>query len=137
MPKEPVGGLREHFLKLEDQRIDRKKLYSLQDIIVIAVCGVICGAENWVDIENFRNARNEWFKKFMELPNGIPSHDTFGRVFGLLQAEAFEACFYDWVQAVNQITKGQVIAIDGKELRHSYDSLLGKKAIYLVSAWAS
>lgn len=137
MPEESVGGLREHFSKLEDPRIDRKKLYSLQDIIVIAVCAVICGAENWVDIENFGNARIEWFKKFMELPNGIPSHDTFGRVFGLLQAEAFEACFYDWVQAVNQITKGQVIAIDGKELRHSFDSLLGKKAIYLVSAWAS
>ena len=67
----------------------------------------------------------------------MPSHDTFGRVFGLLKAEAFEACFFDWVQAVNQVTRGQVIAIDGKEVRHSFDTFVGKKAIHLVSAWAS
>jgi hypothetical protein len=65
------------------------------DIIVLAICAVICGAETWVDIENFGRARIEWFKKFLELPNGIPSHDTFGRVFGLLKATAFEACFFD------------------------------------------
>jgi predicted transposase YbfD/YdcC len=137
MAEEPMGSIRVHFSKLEDPRLDRKKLHQLLDIIVIAICGVICGAETWVDIENYGNARIDWFRKFLELPNGIPSHDTFGRVFGLLKAEAFEACFFEWVQAVNQVTSGQVIAIDGKELRHSFDTYLGKKAIHLVSAWAS
>jgi predicted transposase YbfD/YdcC len=137
MAEEPFGSIRVHFSKLEDPRLDRQKLHQLMDIIIIAICAVICGAESWVDIENFGKARIEWFKKFLELPNGIPSHDTFGRVFSLLSAPAFEACFQDWVQAVNQVISGQVIAIDGKELRHSFDSYLGKKAIHLVSAWAS
>jgi len=137
MAGEPLGSIRVHFSKLEDPRLDRQKLHQLMDIIVIAICAVICGAENWVDIANFGKARQEWFKKLLELPNGIPSHDTFGRVFSLLNANAFEACFFDWVQAVNQITSGQVIAIDGKELRHSYDTVLGQKAIHLVSAWAN
>jgi len=137
MAEEPLGSIRIHFSKLEDPRLDRQKLHQLMDIIVIAICAVICGAENWVDIANFGKARNEWFKKFLELPNGIPSHDTFGRVFSLLNANAFEACFFDWVQAVNQVTSGHVIAIDGKELRHSYDTVLGQKAIHLVSAWAN
>ena len=121
MAEEPLGSIRTHFSKLEDPRIERMKLHQLMDIIVIAICGVICGAETWVDIAYFGNARIDWFKKFLELPNGIPSHDTFGRVFRLLNAAAFEACFFDWVQAVNQVLKGQVIAIDGKELRHSFD----------------
>lgn len=137
MAEEPLGSIRVHFSKLEDPRLDRQKLHQLIDIIVIAICGVICGGETWVDIENYGKARIEWFKKFLELPNGIPSHDTFGRVFSLLNATAFEACFFDWVQAVNQVTGGQVIAIDGKELRHSFDKFLGKKAIHLVSAWAN
>lgn len=137
MGEEPLGSIREHFSKLEDPRIDRQKRHQLLDIIVIAICAVICGAETWVDIENFGKARIEWFKKFLDLPNGIPSHDTFGRVFSLLNAAAFEACFFDWVSAVNQIIRGQLIAIDGKELRHSMDTFLGKKAIHLVSAWAS
>ena len=137
MAEEPTGSIWIHFSKLEDPRIDRQKLHPLMDIIVIAICAVICGAETWVDMENFGKARIAWFKKFLELPNGVPSHDTFGRVFGLLKASAFEECFFDWVQAVNQVTKGQVIAIDGKELRHSYDTFMGKKAIHLVSAWAS
>ncbi len=137
MAEKPLGSIRVHFSKLEDPRIDRQKLHQLEAIIVIAICAVICGAETWVDVENFGKARMAWFQKFLELPNGIPSHDTFGRVFGLLNAAAFEACFFEWVSAVNQVTKGQVIAIDGKELRHSFDSFLGKKAIHLVSAWAN
>lgn len=137
MAEEPLGSIRIHFSKLEDPRLDRQKLHQLMDIIVIAICAVICGAETWVDIANFGKARETWFKKFLELPNGIPSHDTFGRVFSRLKAAAFEACFFDWVQAVNQVTSGQVIAIDGKELRHSYDTVLGQKAIHLVSAWAN
>lgn len=137
MAEEPLGSIRIHFSKLEDPRLDRQKLHQLLDIIAIAICAVICGAETWVDIANFGKAREAWFKKFLELPNGIPSHDTFGRVFSLLNAAAFEACFFEWVQAVNQVTGGQVIAIDGKELRHSFDTVLGQKAIHLVSAWAN
>lgn len=137
MAEEPLGSIRIHFSKLEDPRIDRQKLHQLLDIIVIAICGVICGAETWVEIANFGEARKEWFKKFLDLANGIPSHDTFGRVFRLLNAEAFEGCFFDWVKAVNQMTGGQVIAIDGKELRRSMDGQLGTKAIHLVSAWAN
>jgi predicted transposase YbfD/YdcC len=137
MAEEPIGSIWIHFSKLEDPRLERQKLHQLMDIIVIAVCAVICGAETWVDIANFGKARVEWFKKFLDLPNGIPSHDTFGRVFSRLNAAAFEGCFFDWVSAVNQVTSGQVIAIDGKELRHSYDSYLGTKAIHLVSAWAN
>ena len=137
MAEEPLGSIRMHFSTLEDPRLDRKKLHQLMDIIVIAICAVICGAETWVDIANFGQAREKWFRKFLELPNGIPSHDTFGRVFSRLHASAFEACFFDWVSAVNQLTSGQVIAIDGKELRRSVDSVLGQKAIHLVSAWAN
>ena len=137
MAEGPLGSIRIHFSQLEDPRLDCQKLHQLMDIIVIAICAVICGAETWVDIANFGQARKEWFKKYLELPNGIPSHDTFGRVFSRLNAAAFEACFFDWVSAVSQITGGQVIAIDGKELRCSVDSVLGQKAVHLVSAWAS
>jgi predicted transposase YbfD/YdcC len=137
MGEAPAASIRENFSKLKDPRIERMKLHQLMDIIIIAICAVICGAENWVDIENFGKARLEWFRKFLELSNGIASHDTFGRVFGLLDAPSFENCFFDWVQAVNQVMSGQVIAIDGKELRHSFDNFLGKKAIHMVSAWAN
>lgn len=137
MAEQPLGSIGEHFSNLEDPRIERKKLHSLLNIIVIAICGVICGAENWVDIEMYGNKKIEWLKRYLELPNGIPSHDTFGRVFRLLKAEAFQTCFLGWVKAIQDITQGQVIAIDGKELRHSMDQTLGKRAIHMVSAWAS
>lgn len=137
MTEEPLGNIRKHFGKLKDPRIERCKEHKLLDIIVLAVCGVLCGAEGWTDIEMFGKAKIEWFGKFLELPHGIPSHDTFGRVFGLLDAEAFQGCFLAWVKAVQGVTKGQVIALDGKELRRSLDGHLGKKAIHMVSAWAS
>lgn len=137
MADEPLGSLTEHFGSLEDPRIERNKLHPLLNIIVIAICGVICGAENWVDIENFGNKKLAWLTQYLDLNNGIPSHDTFGRVFRRLKAEAFQACFVAWVKAVNEISQGQVIAIDGKELRRSMDQTLGKRAIHMVSAWAS
>jgi predicted transposase YbfD/YdcC len=137
MAENPIGSIEEHFSQVEDPRIERNKLHKLLDIIVIAICAVICGADNWVDIELFGNKKQAWLRQFLELPNGIPAHDTFGRVFGLLNAEQFQACFMEWVQAVNQVTGGQVIAVDGKELRGSLDGYLGKDAIYLVNAWAS
>jgi predicted transposase YbfD/YdcC len=131
------GSIGEHFNQLEDPRMDRTKHHRLLDIIAIAICGVICGADNWVDLELFGRSKEEWLKRFLSLPNGIPSHDTFGRVFAGLDPEQFAQCFTSWVKAVSQLTQGQVIAIDGKTLRRSHDRANGKSAIHLVSAWAS
>lgn len=132
-----IASIEHHFADLDDPRIDRTRLHKLSDIVVIAICAVICGADSWVDVETFGNAKYEWFKQFLELPNGIPSHDTFGRVFGALDPEQFQGCFLNWMNAVGEITKGQVIALDGKTLRRSHDKKLGKKAIVMVSAWAT
>lgn len=137
MPKKPLGAIEEHFSKVEDPRIDRTKEHKLLDIIAIAICAVICGAEGWTDIENFGNSKLPWLKTFLELPNGIPSHDTFGRVFARIDAQQFQVAFYEWVWAVNDIVQGQIINIDGKQLRGSKDKVLGKRAIYMVSAWAT
>jgi predicted transposase YbfD/YdcC len=120
----------------EDPRIDRSKLHQLEDIILIAMVAVICGAEGWVDIEAFGKAKEEWLKTFLALPNGIPSHDTFGRVFARIDAQQFEQCFLSWVQSLNEQISG-VVAIDGKTVRRSHDRAKGKQALHLVSAWAS
>lgn len=125
-----------YFAELEDPRIDRTKHHQLLDIIVIAICGVICGADSWVDIEMFGKSKLKWFRKFLELPHGIPSHDTFGRVFAQLKSQEFQECFSQWTKAVHEATEGEVIAIDGKTLRRSYDRMMGKRAIHMVSAWA-
>jgi len=103
----------------------------------VAVCAGLTGAESWVEIETFGVMKEAWLRTFLELPNGTPSHDTFGRVFAALDAEAFQACFVRWVEGVFQVTQGQVIGIDGKTLRGSQDKHTGKKAIHMVSAWAS
>jgi len=126
-----------HFADLPDPRIDRTKRHKLIDIVVIALCGVICGANNWVAIEAYGQAKENWLRQFLELPNGIPSHDTFGDVFARLDADAFRRRFMDWVEAVCATTRGQVIAFDGKYVRGSKDSTLGKNAIDMVSAWAT
>lgn len=127
----------EHFSKLTDPRIDRKKRHQLLDIVVIAICGVICGANDWVGIETFGHAKYEWFNRFLELPNGIPSHDTFGRVFSLISPIEFQNCFMNWIQAAVEISVGQIVPIDGKTLRRSHDRSANKSAIHMVSAWAS
>jgi predicted transposase YbfD/YdcC len=136
MPKKPLEAIEEHFSKVSDPRKDRTKDHKLIDIIAIAICAVICGAEGWTDIELFGNSKLHWLATFLELPNGIPSHDTFGRVFSLIDAQQFQLAFYEWVWAVNDILQGQVINIDGKCLRGSDDKRLGKRAIYMVSAWS-
>jgi predicted transposase YbfD/YdcC len=136
MQQTAVATIIKHFSGLEEPRCDNKR-HLLLDIIVMAICSAICGANSWTDVELFGHAKHEWFKGFLELPHGIPSHDTFGRVFALLDAERFQRCFVEWIQAVEQRTQGQIIALDGKQLRRSHDKTLGKKAIYMVSAWAS
>jgi predicted transposase YbfD/YdcC len=123
------------FKQVEDPRVERTKRHRLRDIIILAICGVLCGADGWVEIEEFGNAKKAFFTDLLDLPNGIPSHDTFGRVFALIDPKQFEASFIQWVQGVSQKIQG-VIAIDGKTLRRSHDQAAGKKALHLVSAWA-
>lgn len=123
------------FAQVEDPRVERTKRHRLRDIIILAICGVICGANGWVEIEEFGKAKEAWFTHLLDLPNGIPSHDTFGRVFACIDPKQFEASFVQWVQGISQTVKG-VIAIDGKTLRRSHDHPSGKKALHLVSAWA-
>jgi len=131
------AGIEQHFGDIQDPRIDRTKLHKLIDILVIAICAVIAGADNWEDVEEYGKARQEWFMSFLELPNGIPSHDTFNRLFARLNPEQFQASFLKWTMAANNIIGTQVIAIDGKVLRRSHDKGIGKAAIDMVSAWAT
>ncbi len=130
-------SLFDHFSVLVDGRYEEKCLHKLIDVIVIAIVAVICGADEWTGIEKFGKAKEAWFRRFLDLDNGIPSHDTFGRVFALLSPRAFEAQFQKWVQSVSEIQEDQIIAIDGKTLRRSHDRKSGKAPIHMVSAWAS
>jgi len=134
---EPIASITKYFNLLKDPRVERTKRHSLLDIIVIAICAAICGADDWVSVERFGNAKLNWLQTFLDLPNGIPSHDTFGRVFAQLDPEQFRASFAAWIAAVVEVAAGEVVAIDGKQLRRSHDKALGKEAIYMVSAWAT
>ncbi len=125
-----------HFSPLPDPRILLKTRHRLIDIVVITICAVICGAEDWVDIVNYAKAKIDWLKTFLELPNGIPSHDTFGRVMSLIEPEQFGKCLVDWIREVFQADIEGTVAIDGKTARRSHDRANGKSAIHMVSAWA-
>lgn len=127
----------DHFCSLSDPRILLKTRHKLIDIIVITLCAVLAGADEWTEIAEFGRIREKWFRTFLELPFGIPSHDTFGRVFSMIRPEEFEKCFLDWVRAAFRDIAPQVVAIDGKTLRHSYDRSSKKAAIHMVSAWAT
>ncbi len=131
------SSVHEHFHNLQDPRVDRTKLHDLHDILTIALCAIICGADGWEDIAEFGDAKYDWFHRFLALSNGIPSHDTFGRVFARLDPEQFQASFRRWIQTVAQRTNGQIMPIDGKTLRHSYTPGDPKSAIHMVSAWAT
>lgn len=133
----PTARIEAYFGKMSDPRIGNAKRHKLLDIVVIAICAVICGADSWSEIELFGKNKRDWLKKFLELPNGIPSHDTFGRVFAMLDPDEFRLRFMEWVQATNELTQGQVVAVDGKQLRGSGDKVKGREAINMVSAWAS
>jgi hypothetical protein len=135
MTTEPLNSLETHFSKLQDPCGPNIE-HLFFDIIVIAILGTICGADGWVEIEQFGRQKVDWLRQYLLLPNGIPSHDTFGRVFSKIAPEAFQACFMEWVKALRKIMQRQVIGIDGKQMRGSHDKSKGKRAIYMVSAWA-
>jgi predicted transposase YbfD/YdcC len=133
----PLPALTDYFAALPDPRIDRTKHHSLTNLLVIALCAIVCGADDFVAMEQWGRSRWGWLRRRLALPHGIPSHDTFGRVFARLDPEAFARCFLAWVEAVREATDGEVIAIDGKTLRHSFDRASQKAAIHMVSAWAT
>lgn len=130
-------GLLRAFDSLEDPRMDRTKLHRLTDILTIAICATICGADGWPDVELFGQCKEKFFRTFLDLPNGIPSHDTFRRVFMLLQPEDFEQCFMQWMAELSESSDGRLIAVDGKTIRRSLDAAGGKAAIHMVSAWCN
>lgn len=126
-----------HVGQLEGPRDSTKSRHTLLDIIAISVAAVICGADDWVSIAAFARAKEAWLSKFLELRNGIPSHDTFGRVFALLAPAAFAVCFRDWVNAVRRAVPEEVVAIDGKSVRRSHNRGAGLGPLHRVSAWAT
>ena len=136
MTVDAPSGLLRYFSELKDPRMNRTKRHHLSDILTISICAFICGANGWTQVEEFGRAKLKWFRTFLPLPNGIPSHDTFGRVFAKLDPTAFEACFRRWIEAIAEKTNGRLIAVDGKTLRHSFDHASQKAAIHMVSAWS-
>lgn len=135
--REFLGGLKACCATLSDPRVEGRCEHRLLDIIAITVLAVLCGADDWTDIEEFGQTRADWLQMFLELPHGIPSHDTFQRVFGLLDRGQFTACLFRWTQALHEATGGKLIAIDGKALRRSFARKSGKAMLHLVTAWAS
>jgi predicted transposase YbfD/YdcC len=128
--------LSDHFMGLTEPRRG-KVTHPLLTIVTIAVCAVICGADDFVAIAHFGRLKRKWLEKFLDLTNGIPSHDRFNQVLAAIRPAEFEKCLLSWISALHEITDGQLIAIDGKTLRRSYDRASGKSAIHMVSAWAS
>lgn len=137
MEKQEIASIAKHVERLPDPRSGNAKQHIFLEVLIIAICAVICGADGWSDVELFGKNKKDWLKTFLELPKGIPSHDTFGRIFAKIKPEEFQKCFMEWVQAIEKLTSGQVVAIDGKKLRRSHDDDAGKAAIYMVSAWAT
>jgi predicted transposase YbfD/YdcC len=132
-----VAAIFDHFDTLTDPRIERNKRHLLHEMVVIALCGAICGADGWADVERFGNTKLKWFRRFLELEGGIPSHDTFGRVFARLDTHEFLECLQSWVQHFQSTLRERGIAIDGKTLRRSFDQATGQAALHVVSAWAT
>ena len=125
------------FENLTDPRLERTKRHALLDIIILAVCGTLGGADGWADIERFGRAKLDFFRRFLDLPHGIPSHDTFGRVFARLDPAALLGCIHRWLAALGAAVAGEVVAIDGKTLRRSFDTAAAQDPLHLVSAWAT
>jgi len=129
----PVGPIFESFANLEDPRVEYLVDHRLMDIVILTICAVICGADHWTEVELFGQAKEKRLRTFLELPYGIPSHDTIGDLFARLDADQFRACFIEWVETINGLVNGQVVALDGKTLRRSHDRTVGKQAIHIVS----
>jgi DDE_Tnp_1-associated len=127
----------EHFQALEDPRIERTKKHTLLDILVIAVCTLLTGGEGFQDMELFGKSKRAWLQTFLALPNGIPSHDTFGRVFARLNPERFHQCFLSWTRAVAQLTHGTLLSLDGKTVKSSFDRATALSPLHMLSAWCS
>jgi len=137
MTKRADGSLTVHFADLEDPRHAINQRHPLINLIVIAVCAVICGADSFTEMEEFGKQRKSWLRQFLDLSNGIPSHDTFNQFFARLNSEAFERCLLSWLQSLHELSEGQILAVDGKTLRGSYDRQDNKAAIHMVSVWAT
>lgn len=137
MKSPSIISLAEHFAELEDPRVERTRVHPLINIVLIGLCAVICGAQSFTQMEQFGKAKRQWLSKFLDLSRGIPSHDTFNKVFARLKPEQFEKCLLSWISALHEATEGGIIAIDGKTLRGSYNPRDGKAAIHMVSAWAT
>jgi len=131
-----TAKLQAHFATLQDPR-RRKVTHPFINFIVIAICAVICGADDFVAIADFARARKPWFARFLDLSKGIPSHDRFNAIFAAIKPAEFERCLLSWITSLHEVTQGQVIAIDGKTLRGSFDAASSKSAIHMVSAWAT
>src|SRR3569833_3644720 len=134
MEKHPPYGLITILRELPDPRVERTKLHKLEDILVIAICALLCGADSFEDMEVFGGAKEEWFRTFLELPNGIPSHDTFNRLFAALDPELFLESFMKWTQSLRTAVPQEIVALDGKALRRALNKDENPK--YVVSAWA-
>ena len=132
-----TASLLEYFASVADPRIERSRLHPLTSVLVLSLCAVVCGADSFVAIEHFGRAREAWLKTFLDLPNGIPSHDTIGRIFALLDPKALEEAFRRWTAAIATLTKGEVVAIDGKTLRRSFQTADRTAFVHMVSAWAA
>lgn len=137
MSHEPITSIDAYFGGMEDPRTGNNIQHPLINIITISLCGVISGADGWVEIEAYGHAKHDFFETFLDLKHGIPSHDTFGRVFRWLDPDEFGQCFVAWTQRICALTEGQVVAIDGKCVRGSKDSAHEQDGMYMVSAWAS
>lgn len=133
----PETNILSYFSDLEDPRGGRNITHPLENVITLAILAVICGADGWVDVEEYGKAKQDWLSTFLNLERGIPSHDTFGRVFRWLDEDAFRARFIQWTTSICKRTKGQLIALDGKKLRRSHETRKGREGIWMVSAWAS
>lgn len=136
MSKTKSARIQDRFAELTDPR-RRKVTYPLINVVVIAVCAVICGADDFVAIAEFGEKKRHWFAQFLDLSSGIPSHDRFNAILAAIKPAEFEKCLLSWITSLHEITDGQVIAIDGKTLRHSFDTASSKAAIHMVSAWAT
>jgi predicted transposase YbfD/YdcC len=137
MPVPSNTSIVEHFRDLEDPRIDRAKKHYLLDILVIALCTLLTGGEGFQDMELFGKSKLSWLQTFLALPHGIPSHDTFGRVFARLNPQRFQECFLSWTQAIAPLTEGALVSLDGKTVKASFDRATASSPLHMLSAWCS